>query len=266
MTGTLVDRTIDALRVVHDDLAAQATTLGVPDLQRTSGSTEWPVGQVFGHLGSAAEIALSTLRAALAGEEQPGPEFGRSVWDRWDAMGLAERAGGFVVADEALVATLEGLDDETRTSLRVAWFLPEPVSLEIFAGSRLGEVVQHAWDIAVAGNPHATLPPAGVEPALDLMTGPGAMFVGWFAQPERWTGADVRLLVRTLDPDRDLGLSLGTAIGLSEPPAEPDAVLTLPAEAFLRLLAGRLRPEHTPPSVTAEGIDLDQLRAAFPGY
>jgi hypothetical protein len=38
----------------------------------------------------------------------------------------------------------------------------------------------------------------------------------------------------------------------------------LPAEAYVRLLYGRLDPDHTPGSVT-EGADLDLLRSAFPG-
>ncbi len=45
----------------------------------------------------------------------------------------------------------------------------------------------------------------------------------------------------------------------------PDAaVARMPAEAFLRLVAGRLDPEHTPLGVDAP--DLDELRQAFPGF
>ena len=45
-----------------------------------------------------------------------------------------------------------------------------------------------------------------------------------------------------------------------------DARLDLPAESLLRLLAGRLDPAHTPTSVRASGVDLDDVRAIFPGY
>jgi hypothetical protein len=42
---------------------------------------------------------------------------------------------------------------------------------------------------------------------------------------------------------------------------------TLPAEAWLRLVAGRLAPPYTPASLTAAGAaDLDLLRKVFPGY
>ena len=42
-------------------------------------------------------------------------------------------------------------------------------------------------------------------------------------------------------------------------------MLSLPAEAFIRLVYGRLDPDHTPASVDARGVDLDLLRRTFPG-
>ena len=41
--------------------------------------------------------------------------------------------------------------------------------------------------------------------------------------------------------------------------------LALPAEAFIRLVYGRLDPAHTPP-VETRRADLDGLRQVFPGY
>ena len=50
-------------------------------------------------------------------------------------------------------------------------------------------------------------------------------------------------------------------------PATPDATLEIPAESWLRLVAGRLAPEHTPAGVSATGaVTLDQLRQIFPGF
>ena len=43
--------------------------------------------------------------------------------------------------------------------------------------------------------------------------------------------------------------------------AEPD--LELPAEALVRLVYGRLDPDHTP--AVRGGADLDVLRGVFPG-
>jgi hypothetical protein len=45
---------------------------------------------------------------------------------------------------------------------------------------------------------------------------------------------------------------------------KPGADLRLPAEAFIRLVYGRLDSAHTPPVETAS-TDLDELRRLFPG-
>ena len=39
----------------------------------------------------------------------------------------------------------------------------------------------------------------------------------------------------------------------------------LPAEAFIRLLYGRMDEAHTPPAESA-GVELDELRPLFPGF
>jgi hypothetical protein len=49
-------------------------------------------------------------------------------------------------------------------------------------------------------------------------------------------------------------------------PDDPD--LTLPAEALLRLVYGRLDPDHAPPDVGATGDQaalVERLRVIFPG-
>jgi hypothetical protein len=51
---------------------------------------------------------------------------------------------------------------------------------------------------------------------------------------------------------------------LAEDGGAAAASLVLPAEAFIRLVYGRLDPEHTP-ELAVVGIDLDELRRAFPG-
>ena len=44
-----------------------------------------------------------------------------------------------------------------------------------------------------------------------------------------------------------------------------DADLVLPAEALIRLVYGRLDPDHTPP-FEGDGALLDELRRAYPGF
>ena len=76
-----------------------------------------------------------------------------------------------------------------------------------------------------------------------------------------------RVRLRTTGPDGDYLLDVGESVTLSEwaGAARRDGEIRLPAEALLRLFYGRLDPEHTP-EYTAEGIDLDRLRAVFPGF
>ena len=47
----------------------------------------------------------------------------------------------------------------------------------------------------------------------------------------------------------------------------PTATFDGPSEAAVRLLSGRLAPEHTPEGVRVSGnVDLADLRRVFPGY
>jgi hypothetical protein len=65
-----------------------------------------------------------------------------------------------------------------------------------------------------------------------------------------------------------LRLISGDAVALTDEPAEPDAVLSTPAEWWPRLVAGRHSPTHTPVGVTltGDGLTLDDLRRVFPGF
>jgi hypothetical protein len=69
-----------------------------------------------------------------------------------------------------------------------------------------------------------------------------------------------------MDPIYDLALNLAERSSV-EPwnDGAADAMVHLPAEAFIRLLYGRLDPDHSP-LVETEGITLDELRAIFPGF
>jgi hypothetical protein len=78
-------------------------------------------------------------------------------------------------------------------------------------------------------------------------------------------GAEYVIRVRTSNPSRDLVLSLAqdhVELAPATGGGEPD--LTVPAEAFGRLVYGRLDPAHTP-AFTGDGKLLDVLRRTFPG-
>lgn len=267
---TLADRTIDALRSNHDDLAARVRGYDDTDLAQPSGASGWEVAQVLSHLGSGAEIGLAGLRSGLAGQDAPGDEFNRSVWDRWNAMGRREQADGFLRANEDLVAAFEGLDAAARQELRVKLgFMPFPADVAMLAGLRIGEASLHGWDVRVAADPQATLSAEEAAVSLEHSTGGLSFLMGFLGRPGALAGVPVTVRVETSEPARVLALVLSEQTTLTDgAPAAAAAVLRLPAEAWLRLVAGRLDAAHTPDavSVTSDVLTLDQLRAAFPGY
>jgi uncharacterized protein (TIGR03083 family) len=267
---TLADRTIAALRTTHDDLTAFVRDLDAADLTRPSGCSEWTVAQVLSHLGSGAEIGLATLRAAQEGRDAPDSDFMNSVWDRWNAKGPREQAEDFAPADAEIVSAYESLDAAAREDLRIKLgFLPEPGDVALVAGMRLNETALHTWDVRVGFDPAATLAPETAGVLTDLHAGPLGFLIGFIGRSD---ALDPRLAttlrVETTGPERVLGLTLGETVGFSEAPERADVVLSLPAEAWIRLLTGRLAEEHTPESVTVtgDGVTLEDLRRVFPGF
>jgi hypothetical protein len=223
------------------------------------------VAQVLSHLGSGAEIGRATLEAALAGAPNPGRDFNLSVWGRWNAISRREQADGFLRSDAALVERYEGLDADTRESLRIdLGFLPAPVDLPTAARMRLNELALHSWDVRVGFDPAATVAPEARGPLMRT----AADLLGRIAKADRLDGTRAVIRVSTTEPAAEFALRLDEPVGVdAEVPAEPDGTLSLPAEAWLRLVAGRLGPRYTPAGVTATGAaDLDLLRRVFSGY
>jgi uncharacterized protein (TIGR03083 family) len=258
------DETIKALRSGHDDLAALVRGFTADDLARPSGASKWDVSQVLSHLGSGAEISLASLEGALEGTGTPGGDFNQSVWARWDAMSREERAERFLQANETLTRRYEGLDASTRQNLRIdLGFLPAPVDVAAAGGLRLNELAHHTWDVKVAFEPDATLPPE----ATPLLFDQAALLIGFLGRAGE-LGRTATIAVDTTSPERSFGLEVGEKVTVVEAPASADAVLTTPAEWWLRLTSGRHAPEHTPATVTFTGdaITLDDLRRVFPGF
>lgn len=257
------DATIAALRSGHDDLAALVAGLSDEQLTTPSVATEWDVSQVVSHLGSGAVIGLEALEASLEGRSNPGMEFNQGVWDRWNAMSPRERQAGFLTANAALVERYEGLDEATRNDLRVdLGFLPQPIDVKTAGNFRLNEFALHSWDVRATFDPTATVRPEAVEPLMEQV----AFLLGWVGKADR-LGRTAQVAVTTTAPERTFGLSVTDAVAVTDVPAAADATLDLPGEAWLRLVTGRLRPEHTPAGVGASGaVDLDDLRRVFPGY
>ncbi|QSB15942.1 maleylpyruvate isomerase family mycothiol-dependent enzyme [Natronosporangium hydrolyticum] len=257
-------RAITVLRDAHEDLVTYVSAMPPSELKRSSAASEWSIAQVLSHLGSGAEIMRGTIEATLAGDPPPESESRHAVWDRWNAMPPQEQADTFVSSNELLLGQFEEFDDEQLERLRIdLGFLPEPVDVLTTASLRLHEFVLHSWDVKVVSRPTQTLTAAAVE----FLFQPVDMLIGWIGQPVS-VAAGAVVSVRTEAPTRSFGLELSEPVRIVDPPSAAEATLTIPAEAFIRLVTGRLALDHTPAEAVVEGgeLTLDHLRETFPGY
>jgi uncharacterized protein (TIGR03083 family) len=262
---TNADMAIAALRSGHDSLAAFVSGFDDDDLARPSGASDWDISQVLSHLGSGAEIGLATLEAALAGEPNPGRDFNLTVWDRWNAMTRRERADGFLRANETLTARYESLDPAAREGLRIdLGYMPAPVDVATSTRMRLSELALHSWDVRVGFDEHAAVAPE----ATTVLLNAAPEMLAWTSRPEVLNGHKAVIQVTTTEPASVFTVHLVESVSVDlADPESPDGTLTLPAEAWLRLVAGRLSPRHTPAGTATSGAtDLDLLRQLFPGY
>jgi uncharacterized protein (TIGR03083 family) len=248
-----------ALRRSHERMTALVG--GLTDAQATlrSYADEWSLAQVASHLGSQAEIFELFLTAGLTGGGAPDSDTFVPIWDRWNALPPRSQIADSVAANEHFIARLEHLEPDQQDAFALSLFGSE-VDIAGLTALRLGEHALHTWDIAVALDAAAVVAPDAVELLIDLL-------------PQRAASAGTPVPggrpveVVTSDPPRTYGLTLDPAVTLTPRDAvSPDAaVVRFPAEAFLRLVAGRLDPQHTPLGVDA-AEHLDELRQAFPGF
>jgi uncharacterized protein (TIGR03083 family) len=255
---TSPDPWISALRHSHDRLQALAGPLGADQLEQRSFASEWSIAQVLSHLGSQAEIFGLFLDAGLTGQDPPGPEQFPPIWEVWNAKDPQAQAGDALRADGETLRRFESLDADQRARLRLRAFGME-LDTAGLARMRVSEHAIHTWDVAVALDPSATVAPDTVALLIDTV----GQLAARAAKPD---GKQRRLRVTTIDPERHFVLETGEAVSLAESDDEEGLPeLRLPAEAFVRLVYGRLDPAHTPP-VEADGVDLDDLRQLFPGF
>ncbi len=132
-----------------------------------------------------------------------------------------------------------------------------PMDLAGVLGLRLSEHAVHAWDIAVALDPAAAVAQDAVELLIDRIS----MMIGYTGKQ---APAPVKIAVSTTAPERAFTLDTG---GVTLAPAgaddAPTASLSLPAEAFLRLVYGRLDDDA---DLRATGVTLTELKPVFPGF
>jgi uncharacterized protein (TIGR03083 family) len=247
---------LTALHVSATRLHRIVGGFGPEQVRQSAYPSEWSVADVLSHLGSGAVIMRRNFEDALAGNEADG-SFNQSVWDGWNAKTPEDQAAEALVADAALLAALDDSSEEQRRGFS---FTVGPMTLDFdhFVGLRLNEHVVHTWDVEVVVDPAAVLPD---EAAPVIIDGVGVI-AGLVGRP---TGTDTTVQVSTTGPERHLAVVLtadSVQLVTSPPGSDPD--LTLATEAFIRLVYGRLDPDHAPPGI--EGPSLDLLRQVFPGF
>ncbi|WP_370964074.1 maleylpyruvate isomerase family mycothiol-dependent enzyme [Amycolatopsis sp. cg9] len=253
-----MDRTIAALRAEHDVLAGLARTLTDEQLTKTSGAAEWTVAQALSHLGSGAEIGRAPILRAAG--ETVAVEDNQTIWARWDSATPRAQAEGFLEHNGRWLETVEALTPEQRSSLTVdLGFLPEPVPLVTALGMRLSEVANHSWDVRVAVDPDAGVDAGSAEVLLDLLAGPVGFMLSFLAKP-----AELANPVSVAVPGG--GLVIDDAVTVVDHLEAPSATFDGPAEAFVRLLSGRLKAPYDQGVSVGGSVTLDDLRRVFPGF
>ena len=253
------DVLLAALRNSRARLVENATPLTAEQVRLQSYDTEWSIAQVLSHIATGSIFFKFILEAGLAGEPAPSSDVMQPIWAEWDAKTPGDQARDAIVADGELVAAFEALDEQQRDDWHLDFFGTD----RDFAGlvqMRLGEHSMHTWDFVVALDPKAQLLPDAVDVLIDSLE----PLVARAGKP-----LDTQLVVgiETEEPARNFVLTVdadGATLGPLDARFEADSLLALPAEAFIRLVYGRLDAEHTPPGV--EDPILETLRTVFVGF
>ena len=247
---------LTALRRSQDHFAALVDAMDPARAEDPSYDSEWSIGQVASHLGSGAEIFQLFLDAGLGDGEAPGGEVFTPIWDRWNAKTAADQVRDAVAPNEELVARMEGLDEQRQAGFDLNFF-GTAVDLAGFVGMRLGEHAVHVWDIAVALDPSVTVAPEAIELLVDRL---GAIAARTGKPVE--DGPDV--VIETAEPVRHVLVTTSQEVALSEAESLGEPDLRMPAEALVRLVYGRLDPDHAPAEL-AGNEQVELLRGVFPG-
>lgn len=247
-----------AIRGSHERLVSLVAPLDGERLRGPSYDSEWSIAQVLSHLGSQTEVFNMFLDAGLSGESAPGRELFEPIWAAWNAKTAEAQARDAVANGTAFVERISALDPAQRDALHLTMFGSDLDFVGLMR-MRLGEHAVHTWDIAVALDDAATVAPDAVTLLVDTL----GQVVTRTGKP---TDAPLLVGIHTTDPERHFLLDINEAVGLTEADNDADLPeLVLPAEAFLRLVYGRLDPAHSPPTeASADALDL--LRGVFPGF
>lgn len=218
--------------------------------------SEWTIADTMSHIGSGATIMTRNLENVVAGREAD-PAFNQSVWDEWNAKSPADQVDDALVADEMLLLALEALSAGERRAFHFS-LGPFDLDFDGFVGLRLNEQALHTWDVEVAVDPTATLSDEVAGAIMDNL----AMVIRFAGKAH---GAVKEVSVRATRPSRDLTLVFADdAVTLKDAAHGAGVDFEIPAEAFVRLVYGRLDAAHTPTGL--RDLHLESLRVSFPGF
>ena len=262
---------VAAVRGSHERLRALVGRLTQDQLVWPAYPQDWTIAQVMAHLGAGAEVFIGRVNAVRAGGSDPGRDEYESTRLAWSAKSADNQATDSIATNQRLVELFEELVGGAGAHLRFN-VVGRELDLAGLASIRLSELTIHYWDIAVALDPSATLAAPSVALLIDV-TPQIVIRARWRpigVEPLPPVSGPSRVHVVTTGPAREFSLALGEKVRLGPWPGESGphapAELHLPVEALVRLIFGRLDPEHTPAEVIATGVELDTLRAAFPGF
>ncbi len=247
---------LEALRASAAHLGSIVARLEADQFSTPAYPSEWTIADTMSHIGSGAVILGRMLDDALKGAT-PVEGFNQSVWNTWNSKSPAEQIADALVADQSLLSALVATSDGQRAAFAVS-FGPMPVDFERFVSMRLGEHVLHTWDVEVAINPGAVL----AVPAAGLLLDQVHFVVSRSAKP---SGEARTISVRTHEPARDFNVVFEEeSVTLDDAVHDGPVDVELPAEAFVRLIYGRLDADIGIDDGTE--VHLEHLRRAFPGF
>ncbi len=252
------------------DLAADWRTRSEADWDRSSACTGWSVRRVAAHITDGAERAALVARAAVAGT--PVPEFTMAEHEERQVALLpvpGEELGARAYAGQDTVfGLLEGLSDTTLFETVVP-MAGGPQTLYQFTSRRLVELCVHAWDIQVAFDPQATIPDDAAALMVDSLV-QRAPRLGKAAAAE---GVFRRMLWDLQGPGGgpvSLSVQDGKIEAARGEGGTPDLCLSMPVEAWVRLLWGRLPIEQALDAGVVRTQDdrtrVTKLRNVFTGH
>ncbi len=257
---TEVQERMASLWASHHRLDAATRSLTAEQVTGQSYCKDWTIAQVLSHLGSGGQLFELRFEAGLAGTDPASQEESEKVWAVWDAMDPIEQVRTSLATDSAFLQRVDATPTEQLDSIHMSLWGMEVDAAGLLA-LRLNEHAIHTWDVVVMSDPTAVLAADATEIMVDRMN----LIVQYTGKT---AAAPIEADIETIDPVRHFRLSVSDTVTLGprgSDAAPATSTVHMPAEALVRLVYGRLDPEHTPGTVTTDGIDLDALRATFPG-